>query len=291
MTKYITLIGTDSSHCLAFAKLLKEQNAEWQILYAIKDYRSSLPLSIERRLPMEAEMRNFGITIFDKLSQPIVERTDAFIIASVDASLHLSQFEEIAKFHKPVFIDKPIAYSIQTAEKIEAISSKFGTPYFSSSSLRFSASVVKATKVVKNSTDKQWQVHLFGPINFKEGIPGMYWYGIHLIESLLTIFPNKFIVDDVRIDELKDNIKIFLHAENCQCEILGDMVNFSAFRGEITSTNSHIDFDTSKDSKKLYSYLLDTMIPFFDSKINPLPFTTTKPVLQLVEAINSFLIN
>lgn len=283
--KKITLIGTDSTHCNAFAKLLKEDNSPWEISYAIRDNRSQLPISVSRREQIEKQMvRELGIEILDELNSELVSKTDAFIIAAVDASVHLSQFQSLTAFGKPVFIDKPLAYSLSEAKEIQRIAKISNTAFFSSSGLRFSESVVRCSKEIDG--EASWKARLMGPITFEKGIPGMYWYGIHLIEALLTIFPDDFKVERIEIDKKANELLIKLISEHCECMIHGDLSGSSSFSGQIYNQEKSLYFDTDQDSKVLYQYLLERILCFFETCELPFSFQETEAVLSLTERIN-----
>jgi hypothetical protein len=283
----ITLIGTDSTHCLAFAKLLRQQSASWQITQAVRDSRSHLSISCRRVDDIEQQMQVAGIRIVDQLTPDIDALTDAYIIASVDASLHRSQFQTIRGFGKPVFIDKPIAYSSVDAAALFAMASDVGVPMFSSSSLRYSASVVAMKHQIEAQPKQQWQLTLTGPVTFEAGIPGFYWYGIHLVEALCTIFPEVFRVIDYQHLDDKKQVVVNLESAHCKCQIIGDTTGQQNFSGVATSATSRLTFAIEEDAEPLYAYLLKQMIPFFESDIMPVSPGETQQVMALVEAINA----
>ena len=62
---------------------------------------------------------------------------DAILLESVDGRKHLPQFKEAARCGKPVFIDKPLASTLEDAREIARIAKEAGVKWFSSSSLRW----------------------------------------------------------------------------------------------------------------------------------------------------------
>ena len=64
---------------------------------------------------------------------------DAVLLESVDGRPHLEQVKPVLKAHKPVFIDKPLAATLEDAREIARLAKAAGVPWFSSSSLRFGA--------------------------------------------------------------------------------------------------------------------------------------------------------
>ena len=66
---------------------------------------------------------------------------DAVLIESVDGRVHLEQVKQVLAAHKPVFIDKPLASTLEDAREIARLAKEAGVPWFSSSSLRYGDSV------------------------------------------------------------------------------------------------------------------------------------------------------
>ena len=50
---------------------------------------------------------------------------------------HLEQAKPVIAAHKPLFIDKPLAATLEDAREIARLAKAAGVPWFSSSSLRF----------------------------------------------------------------------------------------------------------------------------------------------------------
>ena len=59
------------------------------------------------------------------------------LIESVDGRVHLEQARQVIAAHKPLFIDKPLASTLEDARDIAKLAKDAGVPWFSSSSLRF----------------------------------------------------------------------------------------------------------------------------------------------------------
>ena len=283
MKKHITVIGTDSTHCVAFAKVLKNDSTyDWQISQAIRDNRSQLGLSKNRYQAIEEEMLNLGIDVYEDLTLDLVSSTDAFIIASVDASLHLSQLKKIIPYGKPIFIDKPMTYLVSEMKEMFDLAEKHEVQLMTSSSLRFSESVLTTkNKLAELSVEK---LFLKGPMPIEEGIPGMFWYGIHLVELLLTLFEIEFSVESVF--EKENSLDIICESQGLTCEFQGDLSGQGDFEGVIETKSGELSFNQGTDSKPLYAYLLDEMLVFFETGISPVSKQQTELVISLVEKIN-----
>jgi len=180
------IIGTDTSHVPAFTAAFAS-HPEWKIkvVAAFKGGSPDLPTSANR-------LEGFAKTIQDKHGVEIVEsieallaKVDVVLLESVDGRPHLAQVTPVLKARKPVFVDKPLAASLEDARRILQIAKETGTPLFSSSSSRFhrdvarlrdNAGVGKVTKVQASYT--------LSPLAFH---PDLFFYGIHGVEALYAV--------------------------------------------------------------------------------------------------------
>lgn len=283
----ITVIGSDSSHIIAFAKLFqkKENDWNWQISTVIKHDKSEMPISVNRKAKIEKQITELGIALFDEYNSEVLEQTDAFIIGNVDANYHKEILERIAPFQKPVFIDKPIAYSLEETDEIFKVAEENQIAIFSSSSLRFSESFVRALEKVKCSKGVIHHVKLNGPITFLPEIKGLYWYGIHIIEMI-----ERLEAGVCTLTNYEDNVnRIILNyqGENIDYTILGDKTGKSSFSGELTTGYATYYFDSADDSEPLYFFLIEKMITFFETGIAPVLKQHTKNVIKMIHETNN----
>ena len=72
-------------------------------------------------------------------SRPCFPRWTWCCSSSVDGRVHLEQAKPVIAAHKPLFIDKPLASTLEDAREIARLAKAAGVPWFSSSSLRFGA--------------------------------------------------------------------------------------------------------------------------------------------------------
>src|SRR5581483_1731456 len=141
------IIGLDTSHTTSFAHLLNEpQNPDRvpgaTIVAAWKGGSPDVADSATRVDKFTAEMTGkYGVKLYDTI-EDVVRNVDAVMILSVDGRPHLDEARKVFPFHKPVFIDKPLAGSLRDAIEIFRLAAETKTPVFSASSRRFDPSVV-----------------------------------------------------------------------------------------------------------------------------------------------------
>ena len=185
----IGIIGLDTSHVLVFSDIFNNPASKLalkgaRVTVAWPGGSPDIHSSISRIPGYTAELRDkFGVTIVDS-PEAVAEACDAILLTSLDGRTHPGQFARIAKFGKPVFMDKPFAVSTADAKAIFATAKQHNVKLFSSSSLRFSEALVKVVTPETRPTVKG--ADFCGAAAHEPTNPGLYWYGIHAVEMLFT---------------------------------------------------------------------------------------------------------
>lgn len=137
------IIGTDTSHAVAFTRVLNDPHAEdhvmgARVVAAWKGGSPDIPESANRvdRFTTELQQK-WGIKIVNSISD-LCPAVDGLLLESVDGRKHLPEFRQAISCGKPVFIDKPLASSFADAKEIARLARKRKIPWFSASALRFS---------------------------------------------------------------------------------------------------------------------------------------------------------
>ena len=183
------MIGLDTSHVIAFTKLLNETNNKdyipgGKVVIAFKGGSPDVESSHTRVDGYTKQLQEqFGVKIVDSIEE-LCTQVDAVLIESVDGRPHLEQARPVIKARKPLFIDKPLAGSLRDAIEIYRLAKENNVPVFSSSSYRFYDSLVEVKKA--NVGDVR-NVISYGPAHLESHHPDMYWYGVHPTEALFTI--------------------------------------------------------------------------------------------------------
>jgi predicted dehydrogenase len=117
--------------------------------------------------------------------EELCQKVDAVLLESVDGRPHLAQVRPVLAAGKRVFIDKPLAGSYRDAREIVRLSKESGTPFFSTSSLRF----VNELQELKSSEKLGTMLGAitFSPSPTEAHHPDLFWYGIHGVEMLFTL--------------------------------------------------------------------------------------------------------
>lgn len=183
----IGMVGMDTSHSRIFASLLNDPSQPLHVPGGklICGYPGGSPdveISRSRVGSISAELRdNYGVTLLDSVEE-VAERSDAILLTSVDGRVHREQFKVLAPFGKPVFIDKPLAFTSRDAESIAALAARYNVAFFSSSMVRFGSPFTAALNDGRTGTIIG--ADCSGPLELQEAMPGLFWYGIHTAELL-----------------------------------------------------------------------------------------------------------
>jgi predicted dehydrogenase len=182
------IIGLDTSHAGAFTKLLTDSKPADDLagvrVVAAFPGGSDIPSSRDRLGKFTEEIKAMHVEIVDSIPA-LLEKVDVVLLESVDGRQHLEQVKPVFAAGKPVFIDKPLAGSLADAVAIAELGQRSGTPWFSSSSLRFA----RDTQAARNDSKIGAVVgcDAWGPCHLEATHPDLYWYGIHGVETLYTI--------------------------------------------------------------------------------------------------------
>lgn len=183
--KRVGIIGLDTSHSIAFTKVLNGadsgSNYRGYKVVAAYPFGSKTIKSSADRIPGYIEqVQEYGVKIKDSI-QDLLEEVDVVLLETNDGRLHLEQALEVLRAGKRMFIDKPIAASLEETIAIFRASEQYGVPVFSASSLRYikGASELDKSTVVGADT--------FSPATIEPTHPDLFWYGVHGVETLFTV--------------------------------------------------------------------------------------------------------
>lgn len=187
----VGMIGLDTSHTVAFAKIMRESQsapsqggavARLKLVAAYPGGSSDIPSSANRIEGYTAELRDSGVQIVDSVGE-LVGQVDAVLITSLDGRTHLSQVIPVFQAGKPCFIDKPLAADLADALAIHMAAERFQGRWFTSSSLRFTPTIWRYRE---NTKRKVLGAQAWSPCSLEPHHDDLAWYGIHGIEALYT---------------------------------------------------------------------------------------------------------
>jgi len=183
----VGMIGLDTSHVIAFTKVLNDpQHPDHvpgaKVVAAYKGGSPDLPSSRDRIDGFTKTLvEEWGVELVDDIPA-LCKKVDAILLESVDGRVHLEQVKPVFEAGLPVFIDKPLAAAWADVKEIARLSEKHSTPWWSASSLRYSPAV-RETAIEGLTGAVTWGP---APIDATHDLD-LSWYGIHPVELLFAV--------------------------------------------------------------------------------------------------------
>lgn len=185
--KRVGIIGLDTSHSIAFAKALNTPAGDpgfagYKVVAAYPYGSRDIKSSADRIPGYTEDAKKLGIEIAGSVDE-LIAKVDVVLLETNDGRLHPEQALSVIKAGKRLFIDKPVAASLADVIAIFDASKKYGTPVFSSSSLRY----ITGAQGIARTLGKVLGADTYSPCKLESTHPDLFWYGIHGIELLFTV--------------------------------------------------------------------------------------------------------
>ncbi len=185
----VGIIGLDA-HAVPWTTIISDPKSpppihDMKVVAAVAAFSPDIPFSADNIQQNTAAMRDMGVEIVESVEQ-LLPKVDAVLLLSIDGRPHLAQLKPVFAARKPVFVDKPVAASLEDVVRIFELARTSGTPCFSSSSLRFSpgiAGMPNDPRVGKVLGCDAYSSN--APL--EPSHPDLFYYGIHGSELLFTI--------------------------------------------------------------------------------------------------------
>jgi predicted dehydrogenase len=284
------IIGLDCSHAVAFSKALN--NPEYAYFIPEHPVMAAYPGEISMDFDMSYNRMNaFTEEIRDKYGvkmessvEKVMEQADAVFLEQVDARKRLKQFEIIAGYGKPVFIDKPLALSRVEAYRIIELAQKNNLPLLCTSSLRYVDCLTAALK--DQSGGEIDGADFASPMPAKESQPGFFWYGNHATDMLFAAMGRECRSVTVTSTEYADIIA-GEWKDGRIGTVRGSRYCTDIYTGVLHRRKHPVLIDPSFDKRFMYDCLLEVIVKMFDTKIMPVSFDEMYQIVCFIEAANT----
>jgi predicted dehydrogenase len=187
-TGRIGIIGLDTSHSIAFTKAVnstdpKPEYTGFRVVAAYPKGSNDIKSSSDRIPGYTEDVKNLGVEIVSSIEE-LLSKTDYILLETNDGRLHLEQALPVFRAGKRVFIDKPVAASLENAIAIFDAADHYKVPVFSSSSLRYIAGV---DEIAQGKIGRVTGADTFSPCTLEKTHPDLFWYGVHGVETLFVV--------------------------------------------------------------------------------------------------------
>jgi hypothetical protein len=274
------LVGTDTSHVTAFAAAFNDPSSPEHVAGAriVAAYRGGSPdlrSSTDRIDNFTAQLRDkYGVEIVGNISE-LCARVDGVLLTSVDGRVHLAQAREIIAAGKPMFIDKPLASTLDDAREIARLAKAANVPWFSTSTLRYGVAALK--------TGDLSGVDVWGPGPLEEHHQlDLSWYAIHEAEMLFTILGRG--CEEVTRTASADADVVTCRWSDGRIGTMRALRPYSEYGAVIFRKNAkRQEFDMKTIAAPRRS-LDEDLVKFFQSRVPPVPNEDTLELMAFLDA-------
>jgi len=280
----IGVIGLDTSHVPAFARLLNDDAdphhvAGGRIVAAYPTYSADIATSINRVDGFAREVVSLGVAMVDSIDA-LLTQVDAVLLESVDGRRHLAEARPVIAARKPLFVDKPLAHNYADAAEIVRLASEAGCPLFSASSLRYDANI--AALKADPTLGAVVGCDAFSPATLEATNPGFFWYGVHGVETLYTFLGPG--CDRVMAHVTADaDLVVGYWRDGRLGSVRGTRTGEHGYGVTVFGAN-RIGQAQYSQTVPLYSQLMRQIIPFFETGVAPVAPLETLEMMAFMQA-------
>jgi len=276
----IGIIGLDTSHSTAFTKTINGPDAKpefsgFRIVAAYPKGSNDIKSSVERIPGYIEEVKKYGVEITSSIDE-LLAKVDYVLLETNDGRIHLEQALPVMKAGKRMFIDKPVAASLEHAIAIFEASTHYKVPVFSSSSLRYMPGVIE---VSEGKIGKVTGADTFSPCSLEKSHPDLFWYGIHGVESLFAVMGTgcKTVT---RISTPDTDVVVGVWNDNRIGTFRGTRSGKGGYGGNAFGENGNLSLGTYAG----YDPLLIKILEFFNTGIEPVKREETIEIFAFMQA-------
>ena len=224
----------------------------------------------------QAYLESIGIQVTEDFDEAVAD-CDAIFIEINDPTRHLEYFRKCAGLGKPIFLDKPFADTLTSATEILKIAQENKVRFFTASSLRFDANIVKAHEEMPFiELGQTW-----GPLGQAAAGSSIIWYGVHTFEMLEKIMGTGAIA----VTSVPD-----------RCGVVCTVAYGDGRRGVVELTKGNFSYGgvlrkdgdakmfTYVGGKHLYHNLVADIGSFFSGKSEGVPLKESFEIMAMLEA-------
>ncbi len=180
----VAFVGLDTSHSVEFAKYMQDPSLpkEHQIsgLQVTGCLRFDTPFqSTEGLDKRQAYLESIGVKVTLDFEEAVAD-CEAICLEINDPAFHLEYFKKCAALGKPIFLDKPFADTLDSANTILAAAKEHHIRFFTASSLRYDVNLIDTAA----KCSKPEYACIWGPLGKAPAGSSIVWYGVHAFEML-----------------------------------------------------------------------------------------------------------
>jgi hypothetical protein len=274
------IVGTDTSHVIGFATAFNDTSSAGhvpgaRIVAAFRGGSPDIPASRDRIDGFTRQLQEkYGVEIVGTIAE-LCRRVDGVLLTSNDGRVHLAQAREIIAARKPLFIDKPLASTLEDAREIARLAREANVPWFSTSTLRYA--------VAKLRTPDLTGVEVWGPGPLEEHHHlDLSWYAIHEAEMLFTILGTG--CEEVTRVESADASVVACRWKDGRIGTMRALRPYSDYGAVVFRKTEKNQTSETHTIQSTTAELDRDLVKFFTSGIPPVPHEETLELMAFLDA-------
>lgn len=276
----IGVIGLDTSHSIAFTNMINDpensESSDFKVVAAYP-YGSRTIESSYSRIPQYTEdIKQDGVEVVDSIDE-LLDRVEVVLLETNDGHPHLEQALQVMETGKTMFIDKPVAGSLEDTVAIFEASKKYNTPIFSSSGLRY-LSNAQAVRY-DNKIGDVLGADVYSPAVIEPSHPDLFWYGIHGVEILFTVM-GRGCKHVTRTKKEGSDIVVGTWNDERLGTFRGIREGRRGYGGRAYGSEEILDLGSYEG----YGPLVTEILQFFRTGVTPVPLEETLEIYAFMEA-------
>lgn len=184
----IGILGSDNSHARAFSRLANLRN-EKTGEYEFPDIRVTGIFGLDKE-QTESVAKDGHIDFIADKPEDLLGKVDAVMVVFRHGDLHAGYALPFIEAGIPTWIDKPFTIKVSDAKQLIEAAEKKGTILTGGSTCKYAYDVLMLKNTVEN--DGELGSIVSGALNFpgdsESEYGGLFFYGPHMAEMLMTIF-------------------------------------------------------------------------------------------------------
>jgi len=275
------IIGTDTSHVIAFTEMLNNPASPdyvpgARVVAAYKGGSPDVESSYTRVDKFAEELSTKWKVELVSDIPTLCRKVDGVLLESGDGRVHLAQIKPVIAAGKPVFIDKPLASTLEDAREIARLAKQAGVPWFSASSLRY-AEIATSLKFPDITSAITWGP---GPLEPHHQLD-LSWYAIHAVELLYTLMGTG--CEEVTRTSTPDSDVVVGKWKGGRLGTVQTLRPYGHFGAVVFRPQEKVN---QSDPKATDSYhpLVVEIVKFFETKQPPFPNDDTLEIFAFMDA-------
>jgi hypothetical protein len=181
------IVASDNSHAQAFSALtnLPEGKGGLKIEDAVVTHICGAD---PKRTQEVAEASQIPNILTDDEKTKMIGEVDGVLCVRRHGGAHLEDARPFLEAGIPVFVDKPLACSVEDAQQLIALAQNAGAGFSSFSTLRYAQPTVEFLKQLNTDAAPLKTGNIAGPCDPASEYGGIFFYGIHSVELMNATF-------------------------------------------------------------------------------------------------------